>query len=77
MICLNSHPDVVVHISIPRFTFFLFKQITPGSIAELVGLRLRDTIFKINNEPSGDITNADAEASVHKGGNNFALVIQR
>lgn len=55
----------------------VISEITPGSIAELVGLRLRDTIIKINNEPSADITNTDAEASVHKGGNNFALVIQR
>jgi hypothetical protein len=34
-------------------------------------------IVKINNEAASDITNKDAEASVDKGANNFALVIQR
>ena len=52
-------------------------QIAPGSIAERVGLRMRDMIVKINNQPAADITNKEAEASVDKGANNFALVIQR
>jgi len=55
----------------------VISEITSGSIAERVGLRLRDMIVKINNEIAADITNADAEASVHKGANNFALEIQR
>ena len=37
-------------------------QITPGSIAERVGLRIRDMIVKINNQPAADITNKEAEA---------------
>ena len=49
----------------------------PGSIAERVGLHICDVIVKINNEPAADITNADAQTTVHKGANNFALVIQR
>ena len=67
-----------VFILITRNLFLHFpQQIVPGSIAERVGLRLRDMIVKINNESAADITNVDAHASVHKGANNFALIIQR
>ena len=38
---------------------------------------MRDMIVKINNQPAADITNKEAEATVDKGANNFALVIQR
>lgn len=55
----------------------VISEITPGSIAERVGLCIRDMIVKINNDLAVDITNADAEASVAKGANKFALVIQR
>ena len=55
----------------------IFLQIVPGSIAERLGIRVRDMIIKINNEPSADITNSDAVALVNKGANNFALTLQR
>ena len=55
----------------------IFLQIVPGSIAERLGIRVRDMIIKINNEPSADITNSDAVALVTKGANNFALTLQR
>ena len=54
-----------------------YLQIVPGSIAERLGIRVRDMIIKINNEPSADITNSDAVALVTKGANNFALTLQR
>ena len=54
-----------------------YLQIVPGSIAERLGIRVRDMIIKINNEPSADITNSDAVVLVNKGANNFALTLQR
>ena len=54
-----------------------YLQIVPGSIAERLGIRVRDMIIKINNEPSADITNSDAVVLVNKGANSFALTLQR
>merc|ERR1712110_804197 len=55
----------------------VISEIVPGSIAERLGIRVRDMVIKINNEPSADITNSDAVALVNKGANNFALTLQR
>lgn len=58
-------------------SMLVISEIVPGSIAERLGIRVRDMIIKINNEPSADITNSDAVALVNKGANNFALTLQR
>ena len=71
-------PNCVVHECVTKKMHVNdFLQIVPGSIAERLGIRVRDMIIKINNEPSADITNSDAVALVNKGANNFALTLQR
>ena len=52
-------------------------QITPGSIAESLGLKIRDVVLKINGESAANVTSKEADERVVKGSNNFALEIER
>ena len=52
-------------------------QIKTGSIAEKLGLKVRDIVVKINNESTGKMTSQDAEAIVVKGENQFVMMIER
>ena len=52
-------------------------QIKTGSIAEKLGLKVRDIVVKINNTSTEKMTSHDAEAIVVKGENQFVMMIER
>lgn len=53
------------------------SEIKTGSIAEKLGLKVRDIVVKINNTSTEKMTSHDAEAIVVKGENQFVMMIER
>jgi len=53
------------------------SEIKTGSIAEKLGLKVRDIVVKINDEATGKMASQDAEAIVVKGENQFVMMIER
>jgi len=53
------------------------SEIKTGSIAEKLGLKVRDVILKINDDSASEVTSQQAEEFVKKGENQFVMVIER
>jgi len=53
------------------------SEIKTGSIAEKLGLKVRDIVVKINDESTSGMASQEAEAIVVKGENQFVMIIER
>jgi len=53
------------------------SEIKTGSIAEKLGLKVRDVIVKINNDCANEVSSQQAEEFVKNGENQFVMVIER
>lgn len=52
-------------------------QIRSGSIAERVGLKIDDTLVRVNGEEAGSLTFGEACEEIEKGNDSFDMVIER
>ena len=52
-------------------------QVKPGSIAEKVGLRLKDSLVKIGNDSALEVTIEEANESLKKGKDFFDMIVER
>ena len=57
--------------------YFLLKQIKPGSIAEKVGLKVKDSLVKIGNDCALDYTIEEAMESLKKNKMFFDMIVER
>jgi membrane-associated protease RseP (regulator of RpoE activity) len=55
----------------------LFSEVTPNSIAELVGLRPGDAILKINNVETSWMDHNRGKQEIVNAGDEFYLEVQR
>lgn len=52
-------------------------QVTEGSLAECMGLKVGDVIVRLNDQPVSSLTHGQAHEELMHAGNNFVLAIQR
>lgn len=52
-------------------------QVKPGSIAEKVGLRVKDSLVKIGNDSALEVTIEEANESLKKGKDFFDMIVER
>ena len=57
--------------------YFLLRQIKPGSIAEKVGLKVKDSLVKIGNDCALDYTIEEAMESLKKNKMFFDMIVER
>lgn len=55
----------------------LSHQISPGSLAERLGLRVEDVLVRINGCDASGLGREDAVAEVHRGRDSFEVIIER
>ena len=65
------------YIRIKIWNYFLLRQIKPGSIAEKVGLKVKDSLVKIGNDCALDYTIDEAMESLKKGKDFFDMIVER
>ena len=52
-------------------------QVKPGSIAEKVGLKVKDSLVKIGNDCALDYTIEEAHESLKRGKDFFDMIVER
>ena len=58
-------------------TFLAYSQVKPGSIAEKVGLKVKDSLVKIGNDCALDYTMEEAHESLKRGKDFFDMIVER
>lgn len=52
-------------------------QVTEGSLAECMGLKVGDVVVRLNDQPISNLTHGQAHEALLHAGNNFVLGVQR
>ena len=70
---------IILHLSntLVLRNYFLLRQIKPGSIAEKVGLKVKDSLVKIGNDCALDYTIEEAMESLKKNKMFFDMIVER
>ena len=61
----------------PQPHSFVDTQVKPGSIAEKVGLKVKDSLVKIGNDCALDYTIEEALESLKRGKDFFDMIVER